>query len=274
MKKLIVSIGCTVAFLAASNVALAQGKGGGASKPKASTGSAKSGTVAHGGGKTTHASTTTSGPRMTAQGGTKAHGPTLKTTGGSQSAKAGGPKAKSTTTAKGTGPKTKPSTTTAKETGPKTKSTTTTTTASTSTGKSKKETTTTVATGETLTPVQQKLKRNTNLAKMLESRLPKGTDLMDAAADFRNLGQFVAAVNASFNHELDFDKLKTAMVDDGMSLGQAMKDQRSSLDDGAEAVRIQREADVMIRSTEPDLTTTSTTSTRKPATAKAKDTRQ
>ena len=49
---------------------------------------------------------------------------------------------------------------------------------------------------------------------------------MKAADGFKNLGQFVAAVNASYNHDLDFTKLKTAMVDDGMSLGQAMKEQR------------------------------------------------
>ena len=313
MKKFIVSVGCTVAFLMVSSVALAQGKGSGASKPKVSTGSAKSGSVSHGGGKTAHVTTAT-GPRTSAQGGAKAHGPTLKqstttvkatgpktkstttakatgpkTKSTTTTAKATGPKTKSTTTAKATGPKTKSTTTTAKETGPKTKSTTT-TTASTSTGKSKKETTTTaststdtskkdttttVATGETLSAVQQKLQRNTNLAKKLESRLPAGTDLMDAAKDFRNLGQFVAAVNASYNHDLDFDKLKIAMVDEGMSLGQAMKDQRSSLDGGAEAVRIQREADVMVRTSEAasttTSTTTSTTSTQKPATAKPKD---
>jgi hypothetical protein len=315
MKKFIVSVGCTVAFLMVSSVALAQGKGGGASKPKVSTGSAKSGSVSHGGGKTAHVTTAT-GPRTSAQGGAKAHGPTLKqstttvkatgpktkstttakatgpkTKSTTTTAKATGPKTKSTTTAKATGPKTKSTTTTVKETGPKTKSTTTTTTASTSTGKSKKETTTTaststdtskkdttttVATGETLSAVQQKLQRNTNLAKKLESRLPPGTDLMEAAKDFSNLGKFVAAVNVSFNHDLDFDKLKTAMIDDGMSLGQAMKDQRTSLDSGAEAARAQREAEVMIRSSEPELTTsstssTTTTTTRKPATAKPKD---
>ena len=37
------------------------------------------------------------------------------------------------------------------------------------------------------------------------------------------------------------------MVDDGMSLGQAMKKQRTTLDGPLEASRAQRDADVMIR---------------------------
>ena len=78
----------------------------------------------------------------------------------------------------------------------------------------------------TLSPVQQKLQRNTNLAAKLRSRLPAGTDLMTASSGFRNLGQFVSTVNASYNHNLSFDGLKQRIVYDGMSLGQAMKDMR------------------------------------------------
>jgi hypothetical protein len=96
--------------------------------------------------------------------------------------------------------------------------------------KASKKTTTAIApaprTTTTLTPVQEKLQRNTNLAAKLRSRLPAGTDLMTAAAGFRNLGQFVSTVNASYNHELSFDGLKQRIVYDGMSLGQAMKDMR------------------------------------------------
>jgi hypothetical protein len=74
-----------------------------------------------------------------------------------------------------------------------------------------------------LTPVQEKLKQNTNLAAKLESRLPKGTNLMTAAEGFRNLGQFVAAVNVSNNLGISFDELKTKMVTNNMSLGQAIQ---------------------------------------------------
>ncbi len=155
--------------------------------------------------------------------------------------KSGGVKAKTKITtapvAKGGAPKvqgggshvkptkpTKPTTTTAKAGG--TKKSATSTTVSTKSKSSKPAGTSETTTAVTLTPVQQKLQRNTKLASKLESRLPKGTDLMTAADGFKNLGQFVAAVNASYNHDLDFTKLKTAMVDDGMSLGQAMKEQR------------------------------------------------
>lgn len=109
---------------------------------------------------------------------------------------------------------------------------------------------TTVATGPTLTPVQQKLQRNTNLASKLQSRLPAGTDLNAAAAGFRNLGQFVAAVNVSNNLGLDFPTLKTAMVVDGNSLGQAIQAQKTTVDGNTVATRAERDADVEIRSTE------------------------
>ena len=83
--------------------------------------------------------------------------------------------------------------------------------------------TSTPTTTTQLTPVQQKLKQNTNLAAKLESRLPKGTNLMTAAEGFRNLGQFVAAVNVSNNLGISFDELKTKMVTNNMSLGQAIQ---------------------------------------------------
>jgi hypothetical protein len=82
---------------------------------------------------------------------------------------------------------------------------------------------TTTTTTTTLTPVQQKLKQNTNLAAKLESRLPKGTDLIAASAGFKNLGQFVAAVNVSNNLGISFDDLKMKMVTNNMSLGQAIQ---------------------------------------------------
>jgi len=119
------------------------------------------------------------------------------------------------TSTKSPAPKTKTRTTTTAKTSKKTTTTPGTTT-----------TTTTTTTTATLTPVQQKLERNTNLAAKLRSRLPAGTDLMTAAAGFKNLGQFVSAVNASYNHGLAFEGLKQRIVYENMSLGQAMKDMR------------------------------------------------
>ena len=102
-----------------------------------------------------------------------------------------------------------------------------------------------------LTPVQQKLQKNTNLAAKLQSRLPAGADFNTAAAGFRNLGQFVAAVNVSNNLGLDFTTLKTAMVTDGKSLGQAIQSQKGTTVNATEqAHRAERDADTMIRSTE------------------------
>ena len=65
--------------------------------------------------------------------------------------------------------------------------------ATTSTSTSTTTKTSSSTTSPSLTPVQQKLLKNTNLANKLQSRLPAGTDLMAASEGFKNLGQFVAA---------------------------------------------------------------------------------
>jgi hypothetical protein len=206
-----ISITCAAVLVGFSSIAAAQGKGAPKVKttatapkvkttapaPKA-TGSAKTGTMAHGGGhakpsepRTTHAGTATRAK-------TRPESPARATT-----------------------------------------------TSSTST------TTTTAAGTIQLTPVQQKLQRNTNLASKLQSRLPAGTDLNTAAAGFKNLGQFVAAVNVSKNLGLDFPTLKTAMVTDGKSLGQAIQIQKGTTVDAThEAHQAESDANAMIRSTE------------------------
>lgn len=107
---------------------------------------------------------------------------------------------------------------------------------------------TTAPTGTTLTlsPVQQKLQKNTNLASKLEGRLPGSLNLIDAAEGFRNLGQFVAAVNVSHNLGIPFTDLKTRMVDDGMSLGQAIKAERNDVDVATVVRRAERDASIVI----------------------------
>jgi hypothetical protein len=135
---------------------------------------------------------------------------------------------------------------------------TTTKSGTTTTGTSPTTTGTGSGTTVTLTPVQQKLQKNTNLADKLRTRLPANTDLMDAAKGFRNLGQFVAAVNVSNNLGLDFTQLKTRMVDDGMSLGQAIQKQKTTVDVDTEVHRAETEADSMIK------TTTTSTATPQP----------
>lgn len=132
--------------------------------------------------------------------------------------------------------------------------------------------TTTTAT-VALTPVQQKLTKNTNLAAKLTSRLPAGTDLMLAAADFRTLGQFVSAVNVSYNLPgISFTELKTKIITDGMSLGQAIQALRPLSSATIEAQRAEYDARGMISESElqPQATTTAPTSTTTSSKSKAK----
>ena len=226
-------LGTALIFATTAAVEAQKGNGHGP-KPKAT--STTTTTKTHGGGGTkvhAQATTTTKATKTTV-----AHGPKVKTTPG------GGNKTRTTTaTTTTTASAKKPSRTTSVATSGTTTSGTT--TSGTTTG--------TVP----LTKVQQKLQRNTNLASKLQGRLPAGTDLMTAADGFRNLGQFVAAVNVSNNLGLSFTELKTDMVTNGMSLGQAIQDQRKSVDGTAVARRAESDANTLITTTE---TTTSTTS--------------
>ena len=120
--------------------------------------------------------------------------------------------------------------------------------------------TTTAGSTTTLNAVQQKLQKNTNLASKLQTRL-RGIDLMTAAdGKWRNFGQFVSAVNVSYNLRIKFDDLKTKLLTDGMSLGQAIQALRPSVDGSAEATHAETEADEMIRKT---TTSTSTKTAQK-----------
>jgi hypothetical protein len=123
-------------------------------------------------------------------------------------------------------------------------------------------------TGVTLTPVQQKLQKNTNLAAKLASRLPAGTDLMTASAGFKNLGQFVAAVNVSNNLAIPFADLKTKMVTDGKSLGQAIQVLKPAASATIEAQHAEYDARGMIADSEqqpsPTIAATTTSTKAKP----------
>lgn len=55
------------------------------------------------------------------------------------------------------------------------------------------------------------------------SVLPAGMTLEQAAAGFPNHGQAVAALNAAREHNVSFVQLKQLMVNEGLSLGQALK---------------------------------------------------
>ena len=99
-------------------------------------------------------------------------------------------------------------------------------------------------------PVQRELQRNLVLADGLRSRLPAGTDLITAAGGFRRLELFVATVHASNNIEIPFSELKRRIVNDGMTLGQAIQDMRPKSRYWQEARRAEDEAAATIRTSE------------------------
>ena len=231
MKQSTVAIAVATAFAVAATGSLAaQGKGPGGG-PKLKTNSAVQAPKAHGQGsvkvKTTGSAKVQGASPKVHSSSAKAQGPKPKT----QSPKTTGQSAKVTGQGK---VKTKPSSAT-----------------SSTAGSSPDRGITVNPDGTTgsLTPVQAKLEKNTNLANKLQNRLPPGTDLMVAAADFRNLGQVVAAVNVSNNLGIPFADLKTRMVDDGLSLGQAIKAERSNVDANTIARQAENDANLMISQT-------------------------
>ena len=80
----------------------------------------------------------------------------------------------------------------------------------------------------TKTP-SQLLTQNTKLSSKLQTLLPAGTSVQDAASGFKNLGEFVAAVHISKNLNIPFDQFKD-QVTKGDSLGKAIKTLNPNLD--------------------------------------------
>ena len=82
-------------------------------------------------------------------------------------------------------------------------------------------------------PRRKRRRRNPNQEARLLAMLPPGTNIQDAALGFKNRGQFIAAVNASTNHNIPFVELKARMTGipvgstvptmPPMSLGQALQ---------------------------------------------------
>ena len=247
--------------IAAASPALAgQGRGGGGPKTHPVKPS----------GSTTHmtAPKSSPAPKSPHGAGTASHGPKSGTT-----TIAGGKGPKSTkspamTTASGKTKSTTPKGAASASASGKTKSTTDNPKTKSATTTASKTPTTSTTMGDDapvpLTPVQQKLQRNTKLASKLESRLPKGTDLMLAAEGFRNLGQFVAAVNVSNNLNIPFVDLKSSMVDDGLSLGQSIQKLRPTANATQETSLAESQATVLLNTTTTTAGTTTSTTSKKP----------
>ena len=110
------------------------------------------------------------------------------------------------------------------------------------TGKAARSTTTT---GEPVTGPN--VPKNPKLQARLQAMLPEGMTLSEGAAGFKNQGQFVAALHVSENHGIPFTELKFRMVDEGMSLGEAIQDVKPTLNGLTEAQLAERQAAADLR---------------------------
>jgi hypothetical protein len=89
--------------------------------------------------------------------------------------------------------------------------------------------------------------RNPKLQAKLQAMLPSGVTLDEAAKGFKNQGQFIAALHVSQNLGIPFADLKTRMVDQHLSLGQAIQSARPATDATTAARRGERQAATDLR---------------------------
>ena len=115
---------------------------------------------------------------------------------------------------------------------------------STAPGQLKKNPTPQVTDGTTVSPVTPgpNVPKNPKLQARLQAMLPVGMTLDEAAAGFKNQGQFIAAVHASNRLGVEFQEIKTLMVDQGSSLGQAIQTLKPGVDAEVEANVAQTQA--------------------------------
>jgi hypothetical protein len=85
------------------------------------------------------------------------------------------------------------------------------------------------------------LSKSPQLSSRLQSLLPAGTNLTDAASGFKNLGQFVAAVHVSHNLDIPFNDLKDKMTS-GDNLGKAIKELDPNVKAKAEAKKAEKQS--------------------------------
>jgi hypothetical protein len=104
--------------------------------------------------------------------------------------------------------------------------------------------------GVGLSPVQEKLVRNKELTRELQTRL-SGEDVVGAAEGFKDLPQFVAAAHVSHNLRIPFAALKAKLLAAKRTgLRQAIQELRPAASAAIEAQRAQYDAGGMIRATE------------------------
>jgi len=111
----------------------------------------------------------------------------------------------------------------------------------------------TTTSGKTSTPTFiQRIDANPQLVARLTPLLPSTMTLDQAAAGFRNRGQFIAALHASHDLSIPFDQLKAEMTGtDHDSLGQAIHELKPTLDAKSAAHTAETEAKADIKATRP-----------------------
>src|SRR5262252_869703 len=106
--------------------------------------------------------------------------------------------------------------------------------------------------GSSLT-ISQRIDRNPQLASRLQALLPAGMTLDQAAAGFKNQGQFIAALHVARNLNISFVDLKTDMTGPNHdSLGKAIHVLKPTADASAEVKKADTEADTDLKASKSD----------------------
>jgi hypothetical protein len=84
--------------------------------------------------------------------------------------------------------------------------------------------------------------KNPKLVAKVQPLLPGGLSVEQAAAGFKNQGQFLAAVHVSHNLDIPFNDVKSKALSDGGSLGAAIHSLKPSADAKAELKRANQQA--------------------------------
>jgi hypothetical protein len=98
--------------------------------------------------------------------------------------------------------------------------------------------------------VPQQIAANPALSTRLQPLLPAGMTLADAAAGFKNRGQFIAALHVSHNLDIPFTQLKADMTGPShLSLGQSIQQLKPAANTKTSVKTAEQEADVDIKVT-------------------------
>ena len=105
-------------------------------------------------------------------------------------------------------------------------------------------TTNSAVTSPKLNPIAQKLTVHPQLLSRVTALLPAGMTLSEAAAGFKNQGQFIAALHASKNLNIPFAQLQTEMTGkDHVKLGVAIHELKPGSDAKAQAKLAETQAE-------------------------------